>query len=363
MSSSAPDAASLTVAVTGAAGFVAAAVLERLDNDRSVTRILGIDCDEPQMPVAKLDLRTADVRDPVLANALEGADVLVHLALTPGPQAAEDTMFAVNVHGTRNVLEAAAKAGIKRFVHVSSATVYGAHAGNHVPLAEDAPLRANTDFSWASQHLLAEELVATWAKDHPDVTVTVFRPTTTLGPGADTFVARHLEQPVLPIVRANEPPVQLLHVDDLATAIHLAVKQPLAGVFNVGAEGWLTARELAKLMGKRTVTIPETVAFAAARQLWVHGLLGAPAGALHYMMYPWVLNCDRLHAHGWSATRSNREILREFSVEHRPWVSFGRFRTQRRHLVLSATTVAGAGAVVAARGLRRRRCGAADARG
>ena len=352
MSEAAVDSQPLTVAVTGAAGFVGAAVLERLDNHGGVARLVGIDCDEPQMPVAKLDFRTADVRDPLLAVSLEGADVVVHLALTPGPEAAEDTMFAINVHGTRNLLEAAAAAGVRRFVHLSSGTVYGAHEGNTVPLTEDAPLRANPDFSWAYHHLLAEELVRAWAQQHPEVVVTILRPVTTLGPGADTFAARHLEQPWLPVVRSNEPPLQLLHVDDLATAVELAVVKDLPGVFNVAPEGWLSARELGHLLGKRTVTVPEAVAFTAARRLWLHGLVGAPAGALHYLMYPWVLNSDRLHEHGWVATRSNREVAREFAAEHRPYVSLGRLRARRATLYrVGAGTAGGLGLAM----LRHRR--------
>lgn len=111
MPASAAESPTLTVAVVGAANFVAAAVLERLDADRQVEQLISLDCDEPQMPVAKLDFRPADVRDPLLGVALEGADVVVHVALTSGPLPAEDTMFAINVNGTRNLLDAAAHAG------------------------------------------------------------------------------------------------------------------------------------------------------------------------------------------------------------------------------------------------------------
>lgn len=362
MAESAAETSPLTVAVTGAANFVAAAVLERLDADRRIGRILGVDCDEPQMPVAKLDFRIADVRDPILAVALDGADVVVNVALTAGPLDSEDTMFAINVHGTRNLLEAAAKAGVKRFVHVSSAAVYGAHPTNDVPLDEDAPLRANPDFSWAYQHLLAEELVTAWADNHPDVAVTVLRPVTTLGPGANNFVARHFEQPVLPVVRENEPPVQFLHVDDLATAIERAVITPLPGVFNVAPDGWLSTRELAHLLGKRVVSVPEAVAFSAARRLWSHGVLGAPPGALHYVMYPWVLTSERLREQGWAPTRSNREVVREFAAEHRPYISAGRVRVGRRTVHRVATgAVAGVVYLGASRVRRRRRRRAAAA--
>ncbi|MGH3665111.1 MAG: NAD-dependent epimerase/dehydratase family protein, partial [Egibacteraceae bacterium] len=242
-----------TVAVTGAGGYTAGPLLARLEADASVTRILAVDVVEPQMPPGKLEFRAADIRDSLLAVALDGADVVVHLAMTPGPSPAEDTMFAVNVHGTRNLLEAVSKSGARRLVHVSSGAVYGAHAENPVPLTEDAPLRANADFSWAYHHLLAEELVAEFAAGHPDTTVVVLRPVTTLGPGIGNFVAHHFEQPVLPLVRGLGPPVQLLHVDDLAAAIHLAVTGDLRGPYNVAPDGWLSVRELARLAGKPTV--------------------------------------------------------------------------------------------------------------
>ncbi len=354
-SSDAPD-GGLTVAVIGSAGAVAAAVLERLDADRAVARILAVDCDEPQMPVAKLVARTADVRDVLLPLALDGADVVVHLGTTPGPQHDEDTMFAVNVNGTRNALAAAAQVGARRFVHVSTGAVYGAHPGNTVPLTEDAPLRANPDFSWAYQHRLAEEHVQAWADAHPDVAVTILRPATTLGPGVDGFAARHLEQPRLPVVRGHAPPLQLLHVDDLATAVQRAVTGDLPGVYNVAAEGWLPATDLARLLGKHTVEVPETVAFSAARRLWARGVVPAPAGALHYLMHPWVLSTERLRATGWAPTRSHREIVREFVAEHAAYVSLGRARARRRDVYVAVFAALGAvtGLLLAGRGSRRR---------
>jgi UDP-glucose 4-epimerase len=338
-----------TVAVTGANSMLGKAVLEQLDTDPAVSRLLGVDVSEPEMPVAKLELRAADVRDPLLAHALRDADVVVHLAAVHGPDPDEDTAFAVNVHGTRHVLEAAAKVKTRKFVHVSSAAVYGAHPDNPVPLDEEAPLRANPDFGLVYQQLLAEELVAEWAAAHPDCAVTVLRPAVTLGPGQDDPVTRWLELPRLPAVRGYAPPWQFLHVDDLAAAVHLAVTGELHGSYNVAADGWLSAEEVCALVGRSLLAFPETVAFTTAGRLWRRGLLTAPPGAVHYLLHPCVVSPRKLRDAGWSPTRSNRDVLREFAAEHHGYVALGRLRARRRDVVVGALVAAAVLGIVATR--------------
>lgn len=323
-----------TVAVTGANSAVGRALIARLDGERSVSRILAVDVDEPGMPAAKVDFRTADVRDRLLPNALRGADVVVHLAARCGPTRDEDTMFACNVHGTRNVLCAADKVGAGKVVHLSSAAIYGAHPDNLVPLPESAPLRANPDFAYGYQHLLSEELVSEWADDHPGATVTILRPAPVLGPGVDDFLARQLEAPRMPLVAGYAPPRQFVHVDDLAAALALAVTGALSGAFNVAADGWLETDELLALLGRKCLVVPETVAFSAADQLYSRGLTELAAGAVHYVMHPVVLATERLHEHGWAPTLSNREIVREFAETHREYLTVGRVRLRRRQLTL-----------------------------
>lgn len=330
-----------TVAVTGASSALGCALLARLDAAASVARILAIDLDEPDMPAGKVEFRTSDVRDPLLPNALAGADVVVHLASRCGPWRDEDTMFACNVGGTRHLLSAAAKVGVTKLVHLSSAAVYGAHPDNPLPLAESAPLRANPDFGYGYHQMLAEELVAEWAGAHPGATVTVLRPAPMLGPGLDDFLARQMESPRLPVIRGYAPPRQFVHLDDVAEALALAVTADLPGAYNVAADGWLATEELCALLGRKPLVVPETVAFAAAEQLWTRGLSALPAGALHYVMHPVVLDTDQLHEQGWAPARSNREAVREFSAAHREYLTVGRVRVRRRSLYIGGFAVLG----------------------
>lgn len=346
-----------TVAVLGASGPVGRALLERLDADRAVESIVGVDLTEPEMPVAKLQFRTADVRDRLLPVALDGADAVVHAALVPDPSPSEDTVFAINVSGTRNILDATDRAGARKLVVISSAAVYGAHPDNAVPLDEDAPLRANPDFGFAYQRQLVEELVAEWAALHPDVAVTVLRPAILLGPGVDHFVCRLLEAPRLLTVKGYEPPLQFAHVDDVAAAAHLAVSGDLRGPFNVAAEGWLSFDDVRHLLGKRTTAVPETVAFETVGRLWAHHAVPTPPGVLHFLMHPWIVACDRLRAHGWAPLHSNREILREFATSHGGWLSIGVLRCRRRDLYSMAFAATGVLLGLAVVGWRRTRLG------
>ena len=81
-----------------------------------------------------------DVRDAAsVAEAVRGAEVVFHLAAALRQAEPGDAEYAaVNVEGTRNMLEAAARAGVRRFVHCSTVGVHG-DAGT-VPATETSPL-------------------------------------------------------------------------------------------------------------------------------------------------------------------------------------------------------------------------------
>jgi UDP-glucose 4-epimerase len=327
-----------TVAVTGAASRIGSGLCALLEADERVDRIVGVDVVEPSMPVAKLDFRLADVRDPVLPRVLEDVDVVVHLATWMVGPVSEDLHLAYVVQGTRNVLAAAAKVGCSAVAHLSSAMVYGARDTGELPLAEDADRHVDPASVRPYHQLLAEELVTTFAAQHPDVRVAVLRPVTVLGEGLDSPVARFLEAPRVPMVAGCRPAVQVLDVDDLAKALHLAVLGDLRGPYNVAADGWLTTDEAASLLGRRPLRIPEAplgAALSAARRTGVTDL--SPA-MMAYLMYPWVVDTGRLRAAGWRPARSHREVLRAFAVEHGPWVRVGRLRLRRRALYANAAT-------------------------
>jgi nucleoside-diphosphate-sugar epimerase len=346
------------IAVTGANGLIGRRLLVALAADPAVDRVIALDRVEALVP-AGVTIGVVDVRDPGIADRLEGVDVLVHLAFEVDSLRDEEAMRDVNVNGTRTTLAAAVEAGVRRIVVASSASVYGAHPDNDVPLTESSPRRPLRAFAYARHKGEVEDWLWGWAGTLPnDVTVTVLRPAIVAGPAVDNFISRQLELPRYMMVAGHKPPVQIVHVDDVVAAFHHVATQDLPGAFNVASPGWVSLDEALAVLGRRALVVPEEVARGIARWAWRLGLTGAPETQLPYVMHPWVVDVQRLEATGWTATRSNRDGLAELAAAHGSWVRIGRLRVRRDRAAMAAVGVAGllaatATAMATARARRR----------
>jgi nucleoside-diphosphate-sugar epimerase len=338
-----------SVAVTGAAGLVGRHLLPVLAAHPDVERVLGLDVREPERRPRAVEFARVDIAGTELKPLLEGIDVVVHLAGVVDPVPDVGLMARVNVEGTRHVLDAAASVGARRIVRISSATVYGAWANNPVPLHEDAALRPNPHFSPAVQGAEVERLLAEWRADHPEVTITTLRSAPVVGPGVERLPARILlGRPPLR-VRGAAMPVQVVHVDDLVSALALAATRDLPGVFNVAADGWLPAAEAQELIPRSTVpALPAEAMERLLARTWELGVGDVPPGVVPYLTHPWVIANDKLKAEGWAPVHGNADAIRE-AVATLPG------RDPRPAIVAGAIVAVTAGAVVAYRRRRARR--------
>jgi UDP-glucose 4-epimerase len=302
----------VAVAISGASGLVGERLLARLADEQSVTRIIGLDVRDPRRRVRGLEFQRVDIAGAELKPLLEGADVLVHLATVVDPIPDEALMARVNVEGTRRMLEAAAAVGVRKVIRVSSAAVYGAWPNNPMPLTEDATLRPNPGFAPAVHAAEAERLLAEWREEHPAVTVTTLRSAPVLGPGAERLPSRLLlgRPPIR--VRGASPPVQAVHVDDLVSALLLAVANDLPGTYNAAADSWLSADDTRALLPRSLLpSVPAELLERILRRLWASGLGDIPPTVVPYLVHPWVVANDRLKAAGWRPARTNEEAIVE----------------------------------------------------
>jgi nucleoside-diphosphate-sugar epimerase len=348
-----------TVVVTGSSGTLGQRVVDLLQADDEVDRIVGLDPAAPASQPPKLERRPVDIAEADLLSALTGADVVVHLAFSADAVSTDGhEATRVNVLGTERLLQAAAEAGVRQIVSVSSATVYGAWPTNPVPLTEDAPVRPNPEFTYAVQKAHVERLLADWVEDHPGVAVAVLRPVVVLGEAGSSWIARVLVAAAGLRVGETDPPMQFLDLDDLASAVDVARRYRLDGAYNVAPDGWVpgeTARALAG--GPPRVRLPERLATRLASWSWELRLGPIPPGLFAYTTHPWVVANDRLKAAGWKPQSSNEEAF-VAGHEGSRWSTMSPKRRQELALGAAGTaivaTVAAVG-LLARRAVRRRR--------
>lgn len=165
----------MKVFVTGARGFIGRALLERYG--AAGAEVGGVD----RVADETLGVVAGDVVDPSpWKERLRGIDLLFHTAAVVSNVASEASFWRVNVLGTRRLVEAAAAAGVGRFVHLSSVAAYGFDFPDGVD--ESYPLRPNGNHYVDTK--VASEQVVLQAHAAGEIACSVVRPTDVYGPGS-----------------------------------------------------------------------------------------------------------------------------------------------------------------------------------
>lgn len=329
----------LTVAVTGPTGDIGRSLLRALERSDRVTRVLGM-ARRPFDPAAhgwnKVSYRQGDVLDPAsVADFVADADVVVHLAfLIFGDR--EQTR-EVNLRGSRTVFEAAAAAGIKRFVYTSSVAAYG--FGDDIPEYVDETVEARgTDAFYYSAQKAELEALLREVLDDSGVDLYILRPVVVAGPDALLLVdsiARSFQiggrLPVerqlvnaMPWLRPMLPDpgvaMQLVHHEDVASALVAAVEgRGTPGVYNLAAPDPVSLSEVAHALGWRPLPIPRQVVPAAAAAIQrLQRFLPQDLAWINAMRRPLILDTTKARTElGWHPVHSAHATLRETAVAAR----------------------------------------------
>ena len=226
------------VLITGANGFIGNKLMAHYQAQG--IPVVGVD-----LSGNGEDIFQGDIGQPeTISQLLQECDVVVHTAALVSNSIADADMWRVNVLATRNLIAAAEKHKVRRFVQISSIVAYGNSAVGE--LDEEQPVHADGG-SYVLTKLASEHAVLAATANSP-MELVIIRPGDVYGPGSRPWV-------LLPIEAINKGQFMLpakgqgffrpIFISDLIRGIALAVstKEAAGEIFNLSCEGYMTTAE------------------------------------------------------------------------------------------------------------------------
>ncbi len=245
------------ILVTGGTGFVGSHLIRRMRRENLPVRALVRNLDRArELAYLGAELVQGDIQDiATLDRAAAGVERIVHLVgiIQEAPGV---TFKGVHVEGTRNLLQAAKKAGVRHFLYQSAlGTRPGAKSEYHKT-------------KWQAEELVRER----------GIPYTIIRPSLIYGAG-DQFTLRLADiirkSPVLPVIGSGKSKVQPIYIDDVTDCLVKAVTTEsfLNEIYEIGGPEQLTYEEVMRLIAeamginRRAVHMPMAFMKSAARVL------------------------------------------------------------------------------------------------
>jgi nucleoside-diphosphate-sugar epimerase len=267
----------MRVALTGATGYTGSrllgALLARGDQVSALVRPQSV---SPHAASTGVRVVVGDLADSdALARLVEGADGVLHVAAVYRTAGHPDSYYRdVNVRGVERLLEAAARAGVRRFVHTSTVGVHG-HIANP-PADEAAPFDPGDVY----QATKAEgETLALAFHAKRGLPVTVVRPGAIYGPGETRLLKlfRAIARGRYAVVGSGRPLYHPVYIDDLVAGFLLALDHPRAPgeAFILAGPSSISQADLASLIARKTGGRVLPVRIPAAPLQWAGDLVEA----------------------------------------------------------------------------------------
>jgi len=262
----------MKIIVTGGAGFIGSNLVDKLVSQRnnvlvldnlSTGQIKNLNQSKKKIKFYNIDI-SLEKNTSKLDKIFKGVDWVFHLAgladIVPSIEK-PDKYIKANVNGTLNVLMAAKKNKIKKFIYAASASCYGANPR----YPTDEQNKINTEYPYALSKNLGEKLVLHWEKIYKIKSVSLrffnvygprSRTTGAYGAVFGVFLAQKFKKKPLTIVGDGKQTRDFIHVYDVVEALILSAKKGKTGqIYNLGSGKETSVNFIANIIGGKKTFI------------------------------------------------------------------------------------------------------------
>lgn len=199
----------MKILVTGGLGFIGSRLVELIKAKHEITVL-----DRSQASIEGIECIQGDITDrEAVIKAVEGKDIVIHLAALLDESAGRKKLFEANVEGTRNVVEACRNSHGKQFIYLSTAGVHGIQKGE---INENAAFNPETDYEKSKSE--AEKIVLASGLNY-----TVLRAAMVYGPNEYWKGILKQVKKGFPLIGSGKNIWQLIYIGDLVEAIAFCI--------------------------------------------------------------------------------------------------------------------------------------------
>ncbi|MBK8173054.1 MAG: NAD-dependent epimerase/dehydratase family protein [Sandaracinaceae bacterium] len=258
----------------------------------------------------QFDLRRKKTRDVFRAG---GIRAVVHLGVMHDPRASDKEHHSWNVVGFQKLLEYLAEFEIAKLVVLSSANVYGPQPDNPQFLTEESPLLGAQAFSAIRDLVEVDMLAQSFFWRTPKTETVILRPCHILG-SVRNAPSNYLRLPRPMTLMGFDPMIQVVHEKDVVEAIRLCLKPGVRGIFNLRGPGELPLSRVFRMLGRRPIPVPSSLAVPALSRMWRFRMTSFPTPELDHIRYVCMVDDARAReVLGYAPMRGIEETV--FSVD------------------------------------------------
>lgn len=240
-------------------------------------------------------------------------EVVIHMATVTHLTAKQEERYRINLGGTQAIFEHCHTYGVKQAIFIGRHTVYGAAADAPLYRTEAEPPLATATYPALADLVAADLFAGSALWRYPQLDTAVLRFAYTLGPSMRGTLASFLggaKGHRVPTILGFDPLFQVMHEQDVVSAIISTLNAKLRGVYNVAGPPPLPLSVLCKATGRIPIPLPEPLYPVITKSL---SLTPLPLSAIKHIKFPVVIQDQAFKERtGYSPNIDQKELLSSF---------------------------------------------------